>query len=179
MQFRWNRTDRTQKQRCKHHDDDRAHSFTLKNKKKITTLSSKRTFPAHFSYFGKVFQTRAWVVMLWLRNASCPLIQFVLSPWRQQTRPILNRGLALKWLVDSGSDTLWCPLIPRLLIHIYFEAAGVTGQKEKHMFREHLQHPNTHRLLQGWLKGGLVKRILLMWKQVFQRRWNPFVASWL
>lgn len=30
MQFRWNRTDRTQKQRCKHHDDNRAHSFTLK-----------------------------------------------------------------------------------------------------------------------------------------------------
>lgn len=38
-------------------------------------------------------------------------------------------GLFLTW---PGSK-MACQWVPRLLIHIYFEAAGVTGQKEKHM----------------------------------------------
>lgn len=40
-------------------------------------------------------------------------------------------GPAQKRPVDA--DMLWCQWIPGLLIHIYFGAAGVTDQKQKHM----------------------------------------------
>lgn len=64
------------------------------------------------------------------------------SPWRQQTRPILN----WTWLKNGLWTTLWCQWIPRLLIHIYFKAAGVTGQKEKHMLGVCAStHSHTHK----------------------------------
>lgn len=38
----------------------------------------QENFQPIFSYFGKVFGTRTWAVMSWLRNASCLLTEFIL-----------------------------------------------------------------------------------------------------
>lgn len=143
----------------------------------------EENFQPIFSYFGKVFGTRTRVVMPWLRNASCLLTQFVL---------LLGDSTAGLFLTGPGSemacglDTLWCQLIPLLLIYIYFGAAGVTGQKEKHMLRE-CTHSFSQRhtgSLQGWVQRGRLQRVLLMWKQVFRGQqkssWSPTIhlRSW-
>ena len=78
-----------------------------------------------FSYFGKSLWDKdmGGDVMteecIMSPHTVCP------SPWRQHTRTILNWA----WL-KNGLWTL--DVMPGLLIHIYFGAAGVTGQKEKH-----------------------------------------------
>lgn len=68
---------------------------------------------------------------------------------------------------------LWCQWIPGLLIHIYFGAAGVTDQKQKHLLWQSAPpnptQPNPPPSQRG-MEGGWVQRaphqwILLWWER--------------
>lgn len=71
QQLRWKKKHRT------HRNSNSNITFMYMNSKSPLCPLHEHFQPI-FSSFGKVFGTRTWAMMSWLRNASCLLTQFVL-----------------------------------------------------------------------------------------------------
>lgn len=116
-------------------------------------------FQPIFSSFGKVFGTRTWAMMSWLRNASCLLTQFVLL--LGDSRPgLFLTGPGSK--MACGLDLIHSDVNEHRGMCLFWGSRSHRPRVETYARRVSFSH--THWLPQGRVGRGLLKGIL-MWSR--------------